>query len=81
MASRTFFVDEDDPGSPSGRVWRATEVVDGDVSIGGVIVTFDKKQFYNLFRDFPHNLTPEQIQILKEDMLYWYDFFKGRRST
>ena len=81
VAESSYVVDDDDPDFPSDRVWRATEVIGDDIVLGGVIVTFDKERFYNLFRDFPHEFTPEQIHIIKEALPYWYDFFKSRLST
>ena len=41
--------------------------------------TFDKKKFFNLFADYPHNLTPEEKEIFDKENPYWKDFFKDRQ--
>ena len=33
---------------------------------GELLFTFDKKTVFHFYRDFPHKLTPEQIEILKK---------------
>ncbi|WP_379705923.1 hypothetical protein [Mediterraneibacter gnavus] len=40
--------------------------------------TFDGKTFFNMFRDYPHELTEEQKQIFDEENPYWKEFFKDR---
>ena len=37
---------------------------------------FDKVKIYNLFADYPHNLTPEEKEIFDKENPYWCDFFK-----
>lgn len=46
--------------------------------IGEWIFSFDKKQEYNLFADYPHNLTVEQLKIFDKENPDWVDFFKDR---
>lgn len=52
--------------------------VDNTGTIGEHIFTFDKKQFFNLFADYPHNLTAEQKEIFDNENPFWKDFFKDR---
>ena len=40
--------------------------------------SFDKRKIYNMFRDYPHELTKEQKRIFDEENPYWADFFKDR---
>ena len=47
--------------------------------IGVWLFSFDKKTIFNMFADYPHNLTPEQKQIFDEENPYWVDFFKDRQ--
>lgn len=39
-------------------------------------VFFDRKTQFNMFRDYPHALTPEQKKIFDEENPYWADFFQ-----
>jgi len=40
--------------------------------------SFDKKVIFNLFEDYPHNLTDEQKELFDKENPYWADFFKNR---
>ena len=39
------------------RVWWVNTVD----KVGLYLFTFDRKKIYNLFSDYPHNLSPEEI--------------------
>ena len=45
---------------------------------GKFLFTFDGERIFNLFRDYPHELTDEQKQIFDAENPYWADFFKDR---
>jgi hypothetical protein len=45
---------------------------------GEFLFTFDKKQIFNLFRDYPYKLTPEQKEIFDRENPYWKNFFRNR---
>ena len=47
--------------------------------VGERLFTFDGKQIFNLFRDYPHALTPEQKILFDEANPFWADFFKDRK--
>lgn len=53
--------------------------VDNADQIGVWLFSFDQKTVFNMFEDYPHNLTPEQKQIFDEENPYWTDFFKDRQ--
>lgn len=38
-------------------------------SVGEWLFSFDKKQVFNIFADYPHNLTPEQKKYLMKKIL------------
>ena len=45
---------------------------------GQHLFSFDKVKIYNLFSDYPHNLTSEEVEIFNEENPYWRDFFSYR---
>lgn len=60
---------------PSDQIWW----VDTSDEDGKFLFSFDRKQVFNLFEDYPHNLTPEQKEIFDKENPYWKDFFKDRK--
>lgn len=53
--------------------------VDDPEVIGEFVFTFDGKKFYNLFRDYPWNMTAKEVRIFDKENPYWADFFKERK--
>ena len=47
--------------------------------VGVHLFSFDKERVYNLFEDYPHNLTEEEVAIFDEENPYWADFFSDRK--
>ena len=43
------------------------------------LFSFDKKKIYNLFRDYPHNMTEEEVRIFDRENPFWSDFFSDRK--
>lgn len=52
--------------------------VDNQDTIGEHLFTFDKKRIFNLFQDYPHELTAEEKKIFDEENPEWAEFFKDR---
>ena len=48
-------------------------------SVGEWVFSFDKKQEFILFADYPHNLTAEQVQIFDKENPEWVEFFIDRK--
>ena len=59
---------------PTDKVWW----VDNYDRVGEHLFTFDKAKIFNIFQDYPWNLTPEQKAIFDEENPYWADFLKDR---
>lgn len=69
MKSDRFYKNEE-----TDRVWW----VDNSGTVGEFLFTFDKKQIFNLFADYPHKLTAEQRKIFDQENPDWKEFFKDR---
>ncbi len=54
--------------------WLETE------NIGEFLFSFDKKTVFNLFRDYPHALTEEQVEQFDKEYPFWADFFADRKA-
>ena len=60
---------------PEDKVWW----IDDLDSKGDILFSFDKKKNFNLYEDYPHNLTPEQKEIFDRENPFWKDFFSDRK--
>lgn len=49
--------------------------------VGEHLFSFDKKKIYNLFRDYPYDLSDNEKEIFDKENPYWADFFKDRQKT
>lgn len=56
------------------------EWVDNPDQIGEMNFTFDGKKIFNLFQDYPHELTKEQKALFDKENPFWADFFKDRKQ-
>lgn len=61
--------------SPGDKIWW----VDNRGTVGEWLFSFDKKKVFNMFEDYPHNLTPEQKAIFDKENPYWKEFFSDRK--
>lgn len=66
---REFFKENE-----NDRIWW----VDNCDVVVEFLFTFDKKKIYNLFEDYPHNLTKEEKEVFDRENPYWADFFSDR---
>ncbi len=63
--------------SPTDVIWW---VDNADDAKGEWLFSFDKKEVFNMFADYPHKLTAEQKEIFDRENPYWADFFKERTA-
>ena len=56
------------------KIWSVEEIG----YIGKLLYSFDKKNIYNLWTDYPHNFTKEEKEIFDKEYPYWKKFFKGK---
>lgn len=61
--------------NPSDRVWWTH-----NGQVGVWLFSFDRKKVYNLFRDYPHAMTPEEVRIFDRENPFWAEYFKDRRE-
>lgn len=61
--------------NPSNKVWWLDN---SDDVIDEFVFSFDKKQTFNLYSDYPHALTKEQREIFDKENPFWVDFFSDR---
>ena len=54
--------------------------VDNTKIKGQHLFTFDKKEIFNLFQDYPFKLTREQIEIFDRENPFWAHYFRKRRE-
>lgn len=52
--------------------------IENPEKLGEMLFTFDGKKVFNLFRDYPHELTSEQKEVFDKANPFWADFFKDR---
>lgn len=62
--------------NPTDKIWWLDN---SDEKVGEWIFSFDKKTTFNMFADYPHNLTAEQKEIFDRENPYWKDFFADRQ--
>lgn len=64
--------------APDDRVWWVEN--NGDERFGRHRFSFDQVKIYDLFADYPHNLTPEEVELFDTENPFWADFFKNRKK-
>ena len=61
--------------NPTDAIWW---VDNEEETKGEWLFSFDKKEVFNMFADYPHKLTVDQKTIFDKENPYWADFFKDR---
>lgn len=72
MSNKVFWYKE----NPGDKIWwKETPDIDGEW-----IFSFDKKTEFNMYRDYPYKLTPEQIRIFDKENPNWAKYFAPRKK-
>ena len=58
------------------KIWWTSKID----TIGELNISFDRKKFYNLFEDYPYNMSEEEIEIFEKEEPYWANFFAWRKK-
>lgn len=53
--------------------------VENPKAVGERLFTFDGVKIFNLFRDYPNELTPEQKEAFDEANPFWAHYFRNRK--
>lgn len=53
--------------------------VEDEETIGQFKFSFDRMKIYNLFADYPHNMTDEEVKIFDKENPRWAEFFSDRK--
>jgi len=61
--------------NPGDKIWW----VNNPETVGEWLFSFDKKKVFNMFADYPHNLTAEQKAIFDKENPYWKEYFSDRQ--
>ena len=56
------------------KIWSVEEIG----YIGKLLYSFNKKNIYNLWTDYPHKFTKEEKELFDKENPYWKEFFSGR---
>ena len=49
-------------------------------TIGTLLISFDKEKVFNLFTDYPGNLTTSQVAQFDKENPEWANFFADRKE-
>ena len=63
---------------PEGKVWNVDRKKNKEV--GPIEITFDQKKIYDLWADYPDNMTKEEVEIFDKEQPFWADFFSDRKK-
>lgn len=55
--------------------------VDNPEKVGEFEFSFDRTKVYNLFRDYPHAMTSDEVAIFDRENPQWSEFFADRKEN
>lgn len=66
--------------NPNDKIWWVDRLDDNlEIVKGEFLFSFDKEKIYNLFRDYPHNMTISEVITFDNENPDWVEFFKDRK--
>ena len=72
LSNNVFYKNE-----PMDTIWW----VENCGMVGEWLFSFDKKKIYNMFLDYPYNLTAEEKEIFDAENPFWKEFFMDRQYS
>ncbi len=63
--------------NPDDVIWQ----VDTSDRDGEFLFSFDKKEVFNLFRDYPYKLTAEQKKLFDKQFPFWAVFLRTEQCS
>lgn len=63
--------------NPNDQIWWLNNA---EETTGEFVFSFDKVKTYNLFRDYPHNMTVKEVEIFDRENPFWAEFFADRKE-
>lgn len=54
--------------------------IDNLDAVGEFLFSFDKRKIFNLFQDYPDELSVDEWQTFNRENPFWKDFFKDRNE-
>ena len=61
--------------NPSDKIWW----LHNPEKVGEWVFSFDRKKTFNMFEDYPHNLSEKQKAVFDKENPYWKEFFADRQ--
>lgn len=62
--------------NPTDKIWWVDNIGE---AVGEFLFSFDRVKIYNMFQDYPYNMTEEEVEIFDWENPYWAEFFADRK--
>ncbi len=66
--------------SETDKIWWVGDLCHDVILYGKDWITFDRKKIYNLWTDYPHNMTPDEVELFNREHPQRAEFFAWRKD-